>query len=241
MKRPLPELISQYDIQITNTLPQCPGDYKKETIFILLRRFFDCYGEELVLYGGQTATEKMLGLYKMRSLTNDIDFICTEKGIHRILKEEQVLYNSRYDVLTMLCEKIPITFGYCHIHDWIVPTDFFLSKRGILLEGSTVYSCSAEYSIMLKIRRSFHCISCGRTIFGKDCLDIINMISAPLYRKELAVLDYKKLTALLKKEVTESEEQLLTIFSHIHTYMEHLPHKYRDSFDTEYKKILHYI
>lgn len=241
MERPLSRLIHQHHIRSTQSLAQCPGDYKKETIFILLKDFFNRYGEDLVLYGGQSATERMLGLYKMRSLTNDIDFICTLDGIHRVMEKEHVLYNTKYDVLTMLCEKIPVTFGYYHIHDWVVSEDFFLTKRKLLLDGNIVYSCCAEYSIMLKIRRSFHCLSLGRKMFGKDCLDIINMITAPSYRSDLKPFDEVKLAGLLKECVTESQEKLLTIFSGIYSYKEHLPLMYRDTFDTAYNRILQCI
>ena len=131
-----------------------PEAYSDDKIFRLLDRYAEAYGEGLVLYGGLTATERVFGLKRIREITTDLDFVCSDRGLEAVLEGECVRYLAKYDILYTVSDNVPITFSYGHIHDWRVSRDF-TEKARVACPSSVPLRCSSrEYSIMLKMRRT---------------------------------------------------------------------------------------
>lgn len=213
----------------------CPSrSYSESSIFFLMKKFYQSYGMALVLYGGQTATEDIFGFRKMRDLTNDIDYVMQETVIADIIKNENISYCPEYDIFFAYQEEIPITFTFQHIHDWQVSYDFFTTAQVVSFNDGQLYCCSPEYTIMLKFRRSLYCMKSKRCVFGKDCIDIINLLMAPLYRSDLNKLDFDRLLDLLKTHVTSNTQELLKILEYIYKYKQHLPEKNLLDFEKVY-------
>ncbi len=78
---------------------------------------------------------------------------------------------------------------------------------------------------MLKLRRANERLDRGAAPFGKDALDIINMLVAPRVRTDLPPLDYAKLATLAAYHVTAAAERLDRLTEFIAGYGEHLSEK----------------
>ncbi|MEW5815063.1 MAG: hypothetical protein AB1798_06665 [Spirochaetota bacterium] len=210
-------------IRQIHSFPGNVRNFSEQHIFDLIGSFASQYETDLILYGGQTATERIYGYKRMRSITNDLDYVCTFKGVKRIIDNLQVLYHPEFDILLILIQGIPVTFTYKHIHNWIIPEDFMQSVRPVRLNDYTVLCCAPEYSILLKFCRAFECIQQGRRIFGKDAIDIINMLTAPYFNSSRSPVDVEKVGRLLKTHVTEDCSTVIRIMEEISCYENHLP------------------
>jgi hypothetical protein len=199
-----------------------PQSYDDEKIFGLLNRYAEAYGEGLVLYGGVTATERFYGLKRIREITNDLDFVCTPEGLEALLAGEALFYHSRFDVLYSVTDNVPVSFAFEHIHDWPIDQGFFESSELKVPCGLPVRCCSKEHSIMLKMRRSIEKISRGDQAFGKDALDILNMIAGSACRGGEEPVDVDALCALVLRCVSSDAALLARLMLFIRGYEPHL-------------------
>jgi hypothetical protein len=199
-----------------------PQSYDDDKIFGLLNRYAEAYGEGLVLYGGVTATERFYGLKRIREITNDLDFVCTPEGLEALLAGERLFYHSRFDVLYSVLDNVPVSFAFGHIHDWPVDPGFFAASALRAPCGLPVRCCSKEHSIMLKMRRSNEKIARGEQAFGKDALDILNMIAGASCRDGEAPVDLDTLCALILRWVSSGAAPLAKLMQFIRGYESHL-------------------
>lgn len=209
-------------IEDFSELALIPQAYDDEKIFGLLNRYAETYGEGLVLYGGVTATERLYGLKRIREITNDLDFVCTPEGLEALLSGESLFYHSRFDVLYSVMENVPVSFAFGHIHDWPIEPGFFASAELKVPCGLPVRCCSREHSIMLKMRRSGEKISRGDRAFGKDALDILNMIAGCSRPDGEGPVDVDALCALILRCVSTDAALLGKLMSFIRGYESHL-------------------
>jgi hypothetical protein len=199
-----------------------PQSYDDDKIFGLLNRYAEGYGEGLVIYGGITATERLYGLKRIREITNDLDFVCTPEGLEALFAGERLFYHSRFDVLYSVVDNVPVSFAFEHIHDWPVDPGFFAASILRTPCGLPVRCCSKEHSIMLKMRRSNEKLARGDQAFGKDALDIINIIAASSCRGDEGPIDLDALCALVRRWVSTDAERLARIMLFIRGYESHL-------------------
>jgi hypothetical protein len=200
-----------------------PETYTEDKMFSLVEYYGSTYDGELVLYGGQTATERIFGFKRIRDVTTDLDFVCTDDGISRIADgRERLFYHARFDILFSVRDNVPVSFALRHIHDWPVDEGFFSTAETARGFRCPVRCCSREYSIMLKMRRMNECLNNGKAPFGKDALDIINMTTAPYLRSDLPPVDFPLLGRIVKEYVSADPERLERLTSFIAGYREHL-------------------
>lgn len=232
--RPLERLARQYEVPFTRSFDEIPAPNGEAAIINLMAEQYEHYGNSLILYGGQTATEELLGVTKMRDITTDIDYLCTEKGIEQVLKDEELFYHEKYDILFNYKYHINISYSYHHIHDWQVDRGFIESALQILIEGRPLLCSSTEYSIMLKMRRMHSCRQKGRPLFGKDGIDIINLLLGPACRQELPDLDLALLSELIRENVVADREDLEELLNFTDRYSQHLPGRYHKIYDKSF-------
>ena len=206
-------------------LPISAEEYPDEKIFRLIDRFAAAYGDELVLYGGLTACERIFGLKRIRGVSTDLDFVCTRAGLDAVIANERLWYHSVFDIFFSVAENIPVSFAFGHIHDWTVTADFFGSALPAQLtfpSAASVRCASREYGIMLKLRRMNERLECGYRPFGKDALDIMNTLTAPSFRKDLEPVDLARLRDLVLSETTADKASLRALLGFIAEYAMHL-------------------
>ncbi len=229
----LAELARAYSIPAISSygeLGLVPEVYDEEKIFALVERFAAAYDGSLVLYGGQTATARVYGFKRIRDITNDLDFVCTPAGLESVARRERLLYHAGYDILFSSRDNVPLSFALEHIHDWPVDEGFFGSAREVRGFAWPMRCCSPEYSIMLKMRRMNERLDHGGAPFGKDALDIINMVTAPYIRSDLAPVDFVRLAELLRASVSREASRLAALTGFIAPYDEHLTGRERGFF-----------
>ncbi len=200
-----------------------PEEYTEDKIYDLVEYFGSVYGEDLVLYGGQTATERVYGFKRIRDITNDLDFVCTDQGIRAVSDgRERLFYHPRFDIFFSVRDNVPVSFALTHIHDWPVDRGFFAAAGKAAGFRSPIRCCSREYSIMLKLRRMSGRLDRGEQPFGKDALDIINMAAAPCVRADLPPLDFSLLGSIVADYVTADPERIEELRAFIAGYRDHL-------------------
>jgi hypothetical protein len=214
--RPVPRIKELREIRLV------PESYPDERTIGLVNRFAQSYGEDLVLYGGLTATERIYGRKRIRDMTTDLDWACTPDGLEAVLAGERVFYHEAYDILYTVVENVPVTFAFGHIHDWPVGEGFFASTRPMSPFGMPVRCCSREHSIMLKMRRIVELQARGAQPFGKDALDILNMLAAPYCRDGLEAFDVDALCALIRDNVEARPSGLAAALLFVRGYEAHL-------------------
>lgn len=199
-----------------------PETYGDEKIFGLVEYFAATYGGELVLYGGQTATERFYGFKRIRDITTDLDFVCTGDGLRRLLVLERLFYHRKFDILFAVRDNVPVSFAQTHIHDWEIDPGFFRAAETVRGLRCPVLCCSREYSIMLKMRRMSGLLDRGEKPFGKDALDIVNMITAPFLRADLELVDPLETAALVRDHVAADRGRFGELLEFIDFYRDHL-------------------
>lgn len=202
-----------------------PETYDEEKIFTLVEYYGVSYDGGLVLYGGQTATERIYGFKRIRDITTDLDFVCTGEGLRAVLAGERLFYHRKFDILFSARDNVPVSFALTHIHDWPVDEGFFRTALTVRGFRCPVRCCSREYSIMLKMRRMNERIERGEQPFGKDALDIINMTTAPYLRSDLAPVDFCSLARLLAAHVSSDAARMERLADFIAGYRDHLTEK----------------
>jgi hypothetical protein len=196
--------------------------YTDTKIYGLVNRFAGAYGPDLVLYGGITATEGIYGLKRIREITTDLDFVCTTAGIAALLDAGGLFYHEGFDVLFATPDNVPVTFAYGHIHDWPIDEAFFAEAETRRPFGLPLRCCSRRHSIMLKMRRTDERLRGGLPGFGKDALDILNMLAAPACREEDRGFDLEALSDLVKTEVSREPARLGPVLDFLRSYTPHL-------------------
>ncbi len=220
----LARLVDTFAIPRSDFIRAEVSSYGMGHVLSIMARFFERYGTDLVLYGGQTASEYLYGYHRMRSATTDLDYLCTPHGIERIVNREPGLrYHPEYDVLFTYADSVPVSFAIDRIHDCPIAPDFFSSAQTLKIPGGFVHACSPEYSIMLKLRRTGECLANRRKPFGKDAIDIINVITGSHLRPDRPELDAAKLVELVFRYVSRDPDENAEIFRRIEEYGSHLP------------------
>jgi len=239
MGSPLAEMADAFSIPSIDSYEElglAPEAYDELKIFGLVESFAAVYGDELVLYGGQTATARIWGFKRIRDITHDLDFVCTRAGLERAAHLEKLLYHSGYDIFFSSRDNVPLSFALEHIHDWPVDEGIFRSARPARGFRCAPLCCSPEYSMMLKMRRTSERFDQGLHPFGKDALDIINMATAPYIRDDLAAIDFPSLAALLRASVSSDGGRLAELGAFVAGYAEHLTERERGFFSDAWNR-----
>lgn len=195
-KRGIPRI---EDIRELRLIPATCTDDK---IIGLVNRYAQAYGEGIVVYGGIAATEWVYGLKRIRAITSDLDFVCTEAGIEAVLEGEELSYHTKYDILYAVADNVSVSFAFGHIHDWEAGPEFFAAATTSSPFGIPFRCSSREHSIMLKLRRTDERIRLGLPPFGKDALDVLNMIAAPYCGSRGGAIDIGALCDLIAGSIS---------------------------------------
>lgn len=170
----------------------------------------------LLLYGGQTATPLFYGYKAMRTFTNDFDFLVREEALGAVVDALKPVFDSEHGVFFGYIERVLFSLTAGHIHDWPVPDDFFTAARPISCDGQPLFLCAPEYTIMLKLRRGL----AHRELFGKDAIDIINLLAAPLFRPGLPLLNLHRAARLV---LDHCGREAIPLTWEIGRQLDHLP------------------
>lgn len=200
-----------------------PEGYGEAKVFGLLDAFARAYGEGIVLYGGITATERVYGLKRIRGITTDLDFVCTREGLAEVLdRQPGLLYHEGFDILFTVADNLPVTFASGHIHDWEVTADFLAAALPRRPGAEPVRCASRDHSIMLKCRRAVALLRRGLPPFGKDALDILNMVAAPAFRADLPPVGVPALADLVREGTGADRGELAGLIGFLRGHMAHL-------------------
>ena len=183
----------------------------------ILTRIASRHDDRMILYGGQTATPLLFGYKHMRTYTNDLDFLVREEDLSAIIMAEKLKFDTTHGVFFGYEMDVIYTVTCGHIHNWEIPDDLLSNSRKITFGTGTLTVCPPEYTITMKFRRA---LENGCVLFGKDAIDIINLIIAPHFRKELPPVSIKKTTALLQKHCGK---EVLFLAGQIRRQLNHLP------------------
>ena len=221
-----------------------PETYRDEKVFAVLNRFAADLGEGIVLYGGITATERIYGLKRIRDISTDLDFVCSAKGMAELLdhysgagpsrirgRDERLLYHEDYDILFTVASNLPVSFTLGHIHDWPVDEVFFARSETRQPAGVPVRCASREHSIMLKLRRTRERLGKGLAPFGKDALDVLNMLAAPCCRDDMTPIDAGFLAGLIKEGLGSDSEEFGALLAFVRGHSLHLSAREREAVD----------
>lgn len=203
------------------SFPKCGRNINICSIIENLDLMYRRYGKKVVLYGGQLATPWFYGFKKMRAATNDVDLMIASDTIERVVRDYNPRYSPRYRIFLAVLDSVPYVFSCGHIHDWTVPDDFFLSAVLHNFGSHSVTVCSREYLIALKLRRG---VFSDHSLFGKDAIDILNIITAPFIRKELNQIDLSHCAELFLQNTDEHERDVV---KSLMKYIPNLPLEYR--------------
>ena len=199
-----------------------------------------CRNYRCVLYGGQTASPYVYGYKTLRSATTDLDFICTIDGAREIVRNEpELFYHPDYDILFCYRSHIPVTFTVAHIHDCLAGPEVITTAEAVITDAGPLLCANREYSIVLKMRRSEDCLLHRRSIFGKDALDIINIVARAAADRR--PMDYGLVSKLFRAHVTGDRSEALEICAEITLYESHLPSQDRTLFLDEWGKIVNAV
>ncbi|MHC4884484.1 MAG: hypothetical protein ACYTGH_05295 [Planctomycetota bacterium] len=148
------------------------------------------YGNRLVLFGGQLATPLVYGFTKMRRHTNDIDYIVHEDLLPDLVRREHLDYIPGYGVFYGYFEGILAVFMCGRIHNWRIPKTFFDEALDWPIGGVPVHVSTRDTLIALKFRRG---TEYEPHLFGKDGVDLVNLLTAPAFRDDLGPHDWDRL------------------------------------------------
>lgn len=225
---PVVEQIGYYDFH-----PGLPLVF--ETIKELYRKFKD----KIILYGGQAATKIFWGARVLRTQTNDIDVVIKKDQLENILAGQGTFYyHKKYDYFYFYLNNIQIVFSYAHIHDWNIPQDFYDSARDFKFDTLVIRVCSPEYLIALKLRRNFYAIREGHPFFGKDALDILNILTAFFYDPGKEELDLNKLTTLVHTHVSPEKAVAAGLLEQVEHYLGHYRKADQEKIGRYYRSLL---
>ena len=200
-----------------------------------LEHFAKTYQDSAVLYGGQIATPLIYGFKKMRRHTNDIDYLLTEECLADVVSQEHLGYIPPFHAFYGYQNDILCVFSCGAIHDWTAGEEFFAMTHTCLICSTLVRVCSSEYLIALKMRRG---VENGMDLFGKDAVDILNLIAAPVFRDDIPILDLKK-TAEISFAITGADINLMV--EAVLNQANHVPREKRTLAIAEVEKFSSYL
>ncbi len=177
---------------------------------------------ELIVIGGIVVSPQLLGYRQMRRPSNDLDTVTTENGIRILHREfgqngrnDSFFRTVNYGDIFLDYGKVPCSFDVAVTHSWTIPFDFYQRIKTISIGEGQVNVIAPEYLITLKIRR---CIRAER-IYGKDILDIANVLLAPYFRSYLSAVDLQYTAALLREHAflksTDFEQYILPMRNNV--------------------------
>ena len=206
-----------------------------ELISNILTRMAAKHGNRIILYGGQTATPLLFGYKHMRTYTNDLDFITREEDLSMIISTEDLKFDTCHGVFFGYEMDVIYTLTSGHIHNWEIPDDLISSSRKIFFGKHELSVCIPEYTIAMKFRRA---LENGCTLFGKDAIDIINLIVAPVLRPEIPAIEFSKIKEILREHCGR---EVLFLAGQIRRQLNHLPSQIRPYADRAVEELLGHI
>lgn len=180
-------------------------------------------GGNVIVIGGFCACSKILGFRKLRRTSNDLDCVTNEEGI-RLLRESfknEIFQTTNYGDVFLEYNNIPVGFDIDETHGWVIPPEFFSDSRRFDFDSGGLTSISPEFLIALKARRSIS----KRRFYGKDALDTVNMILAPLYKTSLNPIDFNKLGYLIREHSSDSFDNVGEYMNFLRSYSGNLKKK----------------
>ncbi len=186
-----------------------------------LDRFYKRYGDDVVLFGGQAATPWFYGFTRLRYHTTDIDFVVKESRIEQVVRDYELMYHPRYNVFVTYVNSIMCVFSSGIVHNWEIPDDFFATSSAVHFGSYRTQVCSPEYLIAQKFRRGYFS---DEKLFGKDALDILNILIAPYIRDDLDMINIRR-TAELSVQLTGN--RLPENIEALQKLIQHLPPKHK--------------
>ncbi len=106
----------------------------------------------------------------------------------------------------------------------------FNSFRYLIKSKCTV--AAPEYTITLKLRRAH----AKARLFGKDKIDITNLLLAPYFKPELQQVNLEKVSELLHEEVTDDYSEVTSWLDELHTHINQLRRGEKKIFEEVYSR-----
>lgn len=155
---------------------------------------------DFMMFGGQTAHPELLGFRNMRISSDDVDSVITVNGLcdlSRCFNNRNLFYIPEFQKVYLGHKGVPFIFALDYIHDWEIDPDFRHSSVFMYLRGVPVELAAPEYTIMMKMRRAQE----NGRFFGKDRLDIANLLLAPYFKEDLNQIDFDRLGELVSSNL----------------------------------------
>ncbi len=192
---------------------------------------------KMIVIGGQTLNPELLGHRSMRRPSNDIDTIVTEEGVQKLESafgnNEHFFYYPEHDELFLEYAGLPVGFSIGKIHDWKIPQDFYKSTISFVFPQSAVTVASPEYTMMLKLRRAYS----EQRLFGKDKVDITNLLLASYFRPTTTTIDMPKVAGLIHEHITSNHSEIQPYIEELARAKENLKKNERQPFSENYEKL----
>lgn len=161
-----------------------------------------------LMMGGLTTVPQLMGYRQIRKASNDIDCAATEEGIvllHDALKGNYQMFISRqFGDLVLDYEGIPFSFVTDLSRLWKIPEDLWISAVSIDSDFGKIRVISPEYLITLKTRRAYYQ---GR-VYGKDKLDIANVLLAGQLKEGFSPVNTVKIARLMNTHISIHLEEV---------------------------------
>jgi len=209
-----------------------------EEIVDVMTELTEATGKEIMFFGGNVVIPPLLGYRHMRRPSQDFDCLTTENAIEKVHEEmkgvSEIFYEEDRGEVFMDFRGYPVGFHTDRIHDWKVPKDFAERATRIKANGGEIAVSSPEYLAALKIRRA----NCKGRFFGKDCIDIGNMLIAPMYRNgEIREMDYERTADLIYTHVTRDPETARSWLDEVAYFVRNANREERAAFGEVYTKL----
>ena len=191
---------------------------------------------ELILIGGQAAGQNYLGFRELRKPSTDVDCVMTLDNLERLVriyqKTNQVFWSAEYAMYVFDIQGVPFGVFAQTIHDWVIP-DLFISTSTREKQNNTSLSLpSPEYASMLKMRRAHS----KKRFFGKDRLDIVNMVLAPHFKKR-PPFNTDAFLELLSEHVTPDRSAQKELLEQLPLATTNLTKQEKELFKEEYERL----
>lgn len=193
-------------------------------------------GENLILIGGTCLDPLFLGFRKMRRTSNDIDSITNEEGILRLndlfKNDTNFYYNSLHEDIFLEYNSVPFSFVIDETHNWKIPKDLINTSISLNFMSKNLRTISPEYLTTLKIKRS----NCNGRVYGKDKLDIANMLIAHHFNLNKKEIDLDKTAELVYEHVTTYYDRLIELIRPLRDVEGNLRKEERSFFNERYEE-----
>jgi len=209
------ELCQIYGVPVreTNWEKRRKFDYEPYVLIKASTQLYQNSGEGVIVYGGHSTLPQLLGYRLMRKPSKDIDSVGKEEHIKELLENRGLYSDFHYglrenQIILTNDSNIIIGTGLDRIHDWEVPQDFYDNSMIFSIPDiGNVRVASPEYQIMLKLRRGYENMGI-KPFYGKDRIDIANILLAPYYRSGLREVDLNELSNLVRFHITDDRSCL---------------------------------